>query len=232
MALAKDLFLLMHSISQKFQADTRVYASTSSSKKLRKAKEPQKAVNPQLVEGLPDEPNRIEDKSAATDSNSNLESRASVAIALRSSVLQACTVTSGFIALAGVVIRQGSNFASSQGWPIADFSSEISFDFEIWHLQLIAGLVILVSSSRFLLLKTWSDFAESSEASNQLFASNYDVFLMDDESNETIVCEVNEYRLTPGISTSGKKSAINALSILEWNGADKLVVQIRSYGYL
>ncbi|GJX67533.1 hypothetical protein Tco_0303260 [Tanacetum coccineum] len=51
-----------------------------------------------------------------------------------------------------------------------------------------------------------------------------DVFLMDDESNETIVCEVNEYRPTPGISMSGKKSAINALSILEWNGADKLVL--------
>nr|GEW12718.1 zinc finger, RING/FYVE/PHD-type [Tanacetum cinerariifolium] len=32
----------------------------------------------------------------------------------------------------------------------------------------LAGLVILISSSRFLLLKTWSDFAESSEASNQL----------------------------------------------------------------
>ncbi|PWA49931.1 zinc finger, RING/FYVE/PHD-type [Artemisia annua] len=152
---------------ERFQADTRVYASRSSSKKLRKAKEAQKTVNPQLAEGLPDEPNGIEDKFAATDSNNNVESQASVAIASRSSVLQACTVTSGFIALAGVVIRQGSHFASSQGWPIADCSSEISFDLETWHLQLIAGLVILISSSRFLLLKTWSDFAESSEASNQ-----------------------------------------------------------------
>ena len=83
-----------------------MYASRSSSKKLRKAKEAQKTVNPQLAEGLPDESNGIEDKLAATDSNSNLESQASVAIASRSSVLQACTVTSGFIALAGVVIRQ------------------------------------------------------------------------------------------------------------------------------
>ncbi|GJS62161.1 E3 ubiquitin protein ligase AIRP2 [Tanacetum coccineum] len=157
------------------RADTRVYASKSSSKKLRKAKEAQKTASPQLVEGLPDEPNGIEDKSTATDSNSNLESRASVAIASRSSVLQACTVTSGFIALAGVVIRQGSNFASSQGWPIADCSSEISFDFEIWHLQLITGLVILISSSRFLLLKTWSDFAESSEASNQLVLTSLEL---------------------------------------------------------
>ncbi|GJT00499.1 hypothetical protein Tco_0821668 [Tanacetum coccineum] len=43
-----------------------------------------------------------------------------------------------------------------------------NLDFEIWHMQLIAGLVILISYSRFLSLKTWSDFAESSEASNQL----------------------------------------------------------------
>ncbi|GKE17332.1 zinc finger, RING/FYVE/PHD-type containing protein, partial [Tanacetum coccineum] len=69
----------------------------------------------------------------------------------------------------------GSNFASSQGWPIADCSSEISFDFEIWHLQLITGLVILISSSRFLLLKTWSDFAESSEASNQLVLTSLEL---------------------------------------------------------
>lgn len=39
--------------------------------------------------------------------------------------------------------------------------------FEMWHLELIAGLVIMVSSCRFLLLKTWPDFAESSEAANQ-----------------------------------------------------------------
>lgn len=42
--------------------------------------------------------------------------------------------------------------------------------FEMWHLELIAGLVIMVSSCRFLLLKTWPDFAESSEAANQQVA--------------------------------------------------------------
>lgn len=40
-------------------------------------------------------------------------------------------------------------------------------DFEMWHLELIIGLVVLISSCRFLLLKTWTDFAESSEAANQ-----------------------------------------------------------------
>jgi len=38
--------------------------------------------------------------------------------------------------------------------------------FQMWHLVLITGLVILVSSSRYLLLKIWPDFAESSEAAN------------------------------------------------------------------
>ncbi|GJT82262.1 zinc finger, RING/FYVE/PHD-type containing protein [Tanacetum coccineum] len=60
-------------------------------------------MNPQLVQGLPDEPNGIEDKSVAMDSNINLESRSSVTISSRSSVLQACTTNSGFIALAGVL---------------------------------------------------------------------------------------------------------------------------------
>ncbi|KAI3818102.1 hypothetical protein L1987_11905 [Smallanthus sonchifolius] len=150
-----------------FRADTRIYASKSSPKKVKKSKELQKIVNPQLAESSLDEQNGISDKPSPTDSVNNLESQASVAIASRSFVLQACTVTSGFIAFMGVIIRQGSHLASSQGWPIADCSSEISFNFEIWHLQLIAGLVILISFSRLLLLKTWSDFAESSEASNQ-----------------------------------------------------------------
>lgn len=39
--------------------------------------------------------------------------------------------------------------------------------FEMWHLELITGLVVLISSCRFLLLNTWTDFAESSEAANQ-----------------------------------------------------------------
>ena len=43
-------------------------------------------------------------------------------------------------------------------------------DFELWHLELITGLVVLVSSCRYLLLKTWPDFAESSEAANQQVA--------------------------------------------------------------
>lgn len=42
--------------------------------------------------------------------------------------------------------------------------------FETWHLELITGLVILISSCRYLLLKTWPEFAKSSEAANQQVA--------------------------------------------------------------
>lgn len=45
-------------------------------------------------------------------------------------------------------------------------------DFELWHLELITGLVVLVSLCRYLLLKTWPDFAESSEAANQQVAQH------------------------------------------------------------
>ena len=40
----------------------------------------------------------------------------------------------------------------------------------MWHLELITGLVVVISSCRYLLLKIWPDFAESSEAANQQVA--------------------------------------------------------------
>lgn len=85
----------------------------------------------------------------------------------RSSVLRACTVTSGYIGLLGLLIRQASHFASIGGLPIADCAAEISWDLQLWHLEFIFGVVLLVSSCRYLLLKTWPDFADSSEAANR-----------------------------------------------------------------
>lgn len=85
----------------------------------------------------------------------------------RSAVLQACILTSGLIAAFGTVIRQVSHVASIEGLPVLDCSREVSFGFEMWHLELITGIVVLISSSRYLLLKTWPDFAESSEAANR-----------------------------------------------------------------
>ncbi|TVU18593.1 hypothetical protein EJB05_34700 [Eragrostis curvula] len=83
----------------------------------------------------------------------------------RSAVLQACTLTSGLLLAGGLVLRQASHFASLNGWPIAD-PTDLSFNFEIWHLELVAGLVVLISSGRYILLETWSEFRDSSEAAN------------------------------------------------------------------
>ncbi|WVZ25577.1 hypothetical protein V8G54_004121 [Vigna mungo] len=92
----------------------------------------------------------------------------------RSAVLQACIITSGLIAALGLVIRQLSHVASVEGLPILDCSTEVSFGFELWHLELITGTVVLISSCRYLLLKTWPNFAESSEAANkQVTASSH-----------------------------------------------------------
>ncbi|KAL3819320.1 hypothetical protein ACJIZ3_005225 [Penstemon smallii] len=102
------------------------------------------------------------------DENDNLEVETSSDIVpSRNAVLQACTVTSGLICALGVLIQQVSHIASREGWPIIDCSTSVTFNFEIWHLGLIAGSVILVSSCRFVLLKTWPDFSESSEAANR-----------------------------------------------------------------
>lgn len=90
----------------------------------------------------------------------------------RSAVLQACILTSGLIAAFGTVIRQVSHVASIEGLPVLDCSTEVSFGFEMWHLELITGIVVLISSSRYLLLKTWPDFAESSEAANRQVLSS------------------------------------------------------------
>nr|XP_027191712.1 uncharacterized protein LOC101508780 isoform X2 [Cicer arietinum] len=90
----------------------------------------------------------------------------------QSNVLQACIITSGLIAALGTMIRQVSHVASIEGLPILDCSTEVSFGFEMWHLELITGLVVLISSSRYLLLKTWPDFAESSEAANRQVLSS------------------------------------------------------------
>ncbi|KHN06526.1 hypothetical protein glysoja_010870 [Glycine soja] len=90
----------------------------------------------------------------------------------RSAVLQACIITSGLIAALGIVIRQVSYVGSVEGFPVLDCSSEVSFGFDMWHLELITGLVVLISSCRYLLLKTWPDFAESSEAANQQVLSS------------------------------------------------------------
>ncbi|KAH7856845.1 hypothetical protein Vadar_006134 [Vaccinium darrowii] len=151
----------------------RAFASQKSVKNFRKQREAQKNLTSQLNRSSLDESDRlapgvdnVEDINNES-SVENLDGQKSVNMPSRGAVLQACTVTSGLIAALGIVIRQVSHVASAEGWPILDCSTEVSLSFQLWHLQLITGLVILISSCRFLLLKTWPDFAESSEAANQ-----------------------------------------------------------------
>ncbi|KAJ4901113.1 CAAX amino terminal protease family protein [Raphanus sativus] len=106
------------------------------------------------------------DDDTSTSKASSINAVAAAA-APRDKVLQACTVTSGLMAALGLLIRKASHVASTEGLPIPDCSSDIPFGFETWHLGLIAGTVVLISSSRFLLLNSWPDFADSSEAANQ-----------------------------------------------------------------
>ncbi|XP_068327572.1 uncharacterized protein [Pyrus communis] len=141
----------------------RAFASQNSVKKLRREGQARKKVA--------DKSTASEDDCVKNDENVescvNLAAEEPVAFPSRGAVLQACTVTSGLIAALGIIIRQVSHVASIEGLPVFDCSLEVPFDFEVWHLQLISGLVILISLSRYLLLKTWPDFAESSEAANQ-----------------------------------------------------------------
>ncbi|GLU21770.1 hypothetical protein SLE2022_378870 [Rubroshorea leprosula] len=97
----------------------------------------------------------------------NSTAKNSISVASRGNVLQACTITSGLLAALGLIIREVSHVASIERLLILDSSLEVSFGFEMWHLELIIGLVILVSSCQYLLLKSWPDFAESSEAANR-----------------------------------------------------------------
>ncbi|KAJ6430352.1 hypothetical protein OIU84_021704 [Salix udensis] len=117
--------------------------------------------------GLEEERVLLSDKSSLEDDSAESVQTTVNNIASRSDVLQACTVTSGLIAALGILIRQVSHVASMEGLPILDCSTEVSFGIEMWHLELITGLVILISSCRYLLLNSWPDFAESSEAANQ-----------------------------------------------------------------
>ncbi|KZV44423.1 hypothetical protein F511_27006 [Dorcoceras hygrometricum] len=108
----------------------------------------------------------IQDENKIFSSNTS-EIETSVPVPSRNNVLQACIVTCGLIGALGVSIRQLSHIAAGEGWPLNDCSANITFDFELWHLELVVGSVLLVSSTRFLLLKIWPEFSKSSDAANQ-----------------------------------------------------------------
>lgn len=147
---------------------TRTFARRKSVKKWTRDERSQNGIALESTEkGLEEERVVLSDKSSLEDNSVESVQSTLNNIASRSDVLQACTVTSGLIAALGILIRQVSHVASMEGLPILDCSTEVSFGIEMWHLELITGLVILISSCRYLLLKTWPDFAESTEAANQ-----------------------------------------------------------------
>lgn len=147
---------------------TRTYARRKSVRKWTRDERSQNGIALESTEkGLEEERVVLSDKSSLEDNSVEPVQSTLNNIASRSDVLQACTVTSGLIAALGLLIRQVSHVASMEGLPIHDCSTEVSFGIEMWHLELTTGLVILISSCRYLLLKTWPDFAESTEAANQ-----------------------------------------------------------------
>ncbi|XP_022855068.1 uncharacterized protein LOC111376345 isoform X2 [Olea europaea var. sylvestris] len=161
------------SLCRGYKANVRAFAGQKQKKSLKRLVKIRKGKNIQ-----PDESVSLEIESASRDdrvqddiltsSSDNLEVQNSFAgVPSRNAVLQACTVTSSLIGALGILIRQVSHVASTEGLPIIDCSKDITFSFELSHLLLITELVILVSSCRYLLLKTWTDFAKSSEAANR-----------------------------------------------------------------
>ncbi|KAG0455245.1 hypothetical protein HPP92_024537 [Vanilla planifolia] len=103
----------------------------------------------------------------AEPARDNLINNDSLSSADRISVLKACTITSGLLLSLGLLLRQVAHAAYVEGWPIHDALTDVTFEMELWHIQLIAGIVVLISSTRYMLLKIWPEFSESSESSNQ-----------------------------------------------------------------
>ncbi|KAL1199927.1 hypothetical protein V5N11_018335 [Cardamine amara subsp. amara] len=152
-----------------FKFDVRASSSRKSLKKLRRESQQSKDITTRNVkeeEVAQVSSPRFEEAQVDTPtSNDSIDD--DVVAAPRDKVLQACTVTSGLMVALGLIIRKASHVASSEGLPVPDCSIDVPFGFETWHLGLIAGIVVFISSSRFLLLKSWPDFADSSEAANQ-----------------------------------------------------------------
>lgn len=158
-----------------FGARISAFASRKSAKNLKRNKDKQSDVILQTSKNTFDDYSAIRETPPSGDDSitggdftsvNNKSEENSMIIPSRSNVLQACSVTSGLMAVLGLAIRQVSHVASSGGLPVFD-CSQVSFGFEIWHLELITGLVVAISLSRYTLLNTWPDFAESSEAANR-----------------------------------------------------------------
>ncbi|CAA7395970.1 unnamed protein product [Spirodela intermedia] len=162
------------SLQSRSEAKCKVFASRSSRKKMTKdykgSKNGDSKDRGEFSEAfLQEDESRSKIDSESFDAI--LDPKSSISNPSRNAVLQACIITSALMLALGAFIRQVSHIAFTEGWVKSD-SEEVSFHFQIWHLELIALLVVLVSASRYILLKTWPSFAESSEAANEQALSN------------------------------------------------------------
>ncbi|KAI5066069.1 hypothetical protein GOP47_0018693 [Adiantum capillus-veneris] len=98
--------------------------------------------------------------SSISNSSTSLESKREV-------VLKACVTTSAAIFIIGILLQQATHFAAESGWSVPDCTLLLKFDVESWHLLVVCGLVLVVSSCRQLLLLAWPEFLESSDTANE-----------------------------------------------------------------
>uniref|UniRef100_A0A803L104 CAAX prenyl protease 2/Lysostaphin resistance protein A-like domain-containing protein n=1 Tax=Chenopodium quinoa TaxID=63459 RepID=A0A803L104_CHEQI len=138
------------------------FAGRKSAKKLKRIKEQQSEVKLDSSknsfnddngekDSVPSKIDTINDDFALVNERSELN-LVTNDVPSRGTVLRACTVTSGLIAALGLAIR------------------------EVWHLELVIGLVVLISLSRYTLLKIWPDFSESSEGANRQVLTSLEAY--------------------------------------------------------
>uniref|UniRef100_A0A1D1XHF2 Uncharacterized protein ypbD n=1 Tax=Anthurium amnicola TaxID=1678845 RepID=A0A1D1XHF2_9ARAE len=174
-------FVSPEKLHTRIGAKFKSFASRSTRKKLSKEWKTSKFGNSQSIdvnckdqEEFADD--LLQEDACRNDSGSDLskvpvDAKGPISSPSRTEVLQACILTSGLVLTLGAFIRQVSHVAFTEGWVNFD-STEVSFHFEMWHLELIGGLVILISLCRYILLNAWPDFAESSERANQQVLSS------------------------------------------------------------
>lgn len=85
----------------------------------------------------------------------------------RELILKACVTTCAAIFAVAVTIQQATHLAAESGWSVPDSTLLLDYNVESWHLEVILGLVVVVSISRQLLLKAWPEFLESSNIANK-----------------------------------------------------------------
>ncbi|GAQ79395.1 hypothetical protein KFL_000290450 [Klebsormidium nitens] len=99
----------------------------------------------------------------------------------REQVLKACTVTSLGIGAAGLGLRTAFHVAATAGLPVNDCSGLLPVAFDLQDILPTVAIIGGVSAVRWLLLATWKEFRESSEASNRQLLTSLelpDVFLL------------------------------------------------------